>query len=137
MSIVRADARMTDDAGAFERDVPVSDHRLEPGAESLDLGLEVGDLDHDGDSAMGGEGGSGGSGGSGGIGRATFSAGPFVTTRNVCVPAVGEQEQRCLAALRAAERIEIEGRTPRRSRVYLSRTSFCVSTWPSAVSCAR
>jgi heat shock protein HslJ len=65
---------------------------------------------------MGGEGGSdgsGGSSGSGGIGRATFSVGPLATTRKACVPAVGEQEQRYLAALQAAERIEIEGRTLR------------------------
>jgi heat shock protein HslJ len=46
-------------------------------------------------------------------GGATFSVGPLATTRKACVPAVGEQEQRYLAALQAAERIEIEGRTLR------------------------
>ena len=58
----------------------------------------------------GGEGGSRDSAVSGG---ATFSVGPLATTRKACVPAVGEQEQRYLAALQAAERIEIEGRTLR------------------------
>jgi len=49
----------------------------------------------------------------GGIGSATLTLGPLATTRKACVPAVGEQEQRYLAALQAAERIEIEGRTLR------------------------
>ncbi len=64
----------------------------------------------------GGEGGSGGesgAGGVGGVGSATFSVGALATTRKACVPAVGEQEQRYLATLQAAERIEIEGRTLR------------------------
>lgn len=47
------------------------------------------------------------------VGRAAFSVGALATTRKACVPAVGEQEQRYLAALQAAERLEIEGRTLR------------------------
>ena len=60
-----------------------------------------------------GEDASRGVGGVGRGGRATFSVGALATTRKACVPAVGEQEQRYLAALQAAERIEIEGRTLR------------------------
>lgn len=56
----------------------------------------------------------------GGIGGARFAVGPLNTTRKACVPAVGEQEQRYLAALQAAERIEIEGRT---LRVYMKGTA--------------
>lgn len=45
----------------------------------------------------------------GDLARATFTTGPLASTRWICIPAVNYHEQRYLAALQAAEWIEIDG----------------------------